>query len=195
MAKLVFSLSEQLRCSILLQKCGFIFLNFRPLSESNSCQCSTALRNNEGLKWSGKVLIACRLEIWPGVKINIAFKKRRKKRQFNGQHGTTLLCLAKVDTQKTTQQNAVIYYLGYSLWAGSRWTAAPWRWWGRGSSCPSGCPDRSRPDCWCCSDRSSFEMWPADASVRQFRGVEDETQNVREHKKEMKLVWKGLIPL
>lgn len=50
---------------------------------------------------------------------------------------------------------------GCSQWAGSRWTVGPWRWWGQDSSCPSGCPDRSHPDCWCCSDRSSYEKLPA----------------------------------
>ncbi len=51
-------------------------------------------------------------------------------------------------------------YQGYSLWGESRWTTALWRWWAPGSSCPSGCPDRSPPDCWCCSGRSSCETSP-----------------------------------
>ncbi len=51
-------------------------------------------------------------------------------------------------------------YRGCSQWAGSRWTEGPWRWWGQDSSCPSGCPDRSHPDCWCCSGKSSCGTSP-----------------------------------
>ncbi len=57
---------------------------------------------------------------------------------------------------------------GCSQWAGSRWTVGPWRWWGQDSSCPSGCPDRSPPDCWCYSGRSSCGTSPGDSSDSWF---------------------------
>ena len=52
---------------------------------------------------------------------------------------------------------------GYSQWVASIWKVRPWRRWGRDSSCPWECPDRSPPGCWCCSGRcacgTSPETW------------------------------------
>ena len=42
---------------------------------------------------------------------------------------------------------------GCSRWEVNRRKVELWRWSEQGSSYPWGCPDRSPPDCWCCSGR------------------------------------------
>lgn len=55
---------------------------------------------------------------------------------------------------------------GCSLSAGSRSTGAPWRWSGPATSCLLRYPDRSLPDCLCCSDKSSYEMSPVIITIK-----------------------------